>query len=425
MKTEEIRKAYLPSSVRILLVAESPPASGKFFYVDSAMTSYTMKAFEKALGLEFNSTAHFLEYFRDCGCYLDDLTETPVNDIQGIKREQHLKVGIPSLAERIKQMQPSVVVTVLKKIEKHVIEAINKSGVVTETHTLPFAGNGHQKKYIEELAKILKQHLPRITYTESRKTSKHPLNPQEPIKNEGTDVSSLFETWRALGRQYNEWGLAWFLAFQFCRRFYASHGIVPHVIAHEGLGYYGIQLDYATCRVNQTGESINALGRLTMAGDVENWRRGGPGDHGLKTSELCWEGMPTVNLVSLALEHMELPTYPTETHINCRHKRWGSSYELMFEIATILALRNPENFNIWNAPYYAEKFIRELDPMATMQEHPGAFIFTNNANQIVIAGDGRWLDGSGRNCWEDYMRGDSSLSLAICIENQLRNQQVI
>jgi hypothetical protein len=240
-------------------------------------------------------------------------------------------------------------------------------------------------------------------------------------KNECTDVSSLFEAWRLHGIYQNDWGLAWFLAYQFCRRFYASHGVVPHVIEHEGLGYYGIQLDYVPCKVNQIGKSLETIGRLTCAGDVENWQTGGPGDHGLETSVLCQKGVPTSDLLSLAIKHMGLPTYPSKTHINCRHKRWGSSFELMFEIATILALRNSDKvLRIWNHPYHTEQYIRRLDHENTMQEHPGAFIFENHANTIVIAGDGRCLDGSGNNLWEDYMHGFSPYFLAICIENQLK-----
>lgn len=419
MNTEEIRKAYLPSSVRILLVAESPPSSGKFFYNDSDMTRYTMKAFEKAFGLKFDNTGHFLEYFRDCGCYLDDLTETPVNNLPSIKREQLLQSGIPCLSERIKRMQPTVVVTVLKKIEAQVQEAINKAGIRTEAYTLPFPGNGHQNKYIESLAEILKQHLVMVADTVSLAMNKPSVNQQNALKNEHVNVSSLFEDWRVAGRHHNEWGLAWFLAFQFCRRFYASHGIVPHVIAHEGLGYYGIRLDHVACKVNQAEATLSALGRLTMAGNVENWRTGEPGDHGLKTSELCWKGIPTEELISLAIDHMRLPIYPSKSHVNCRHKRWGASFDLIFEVATILALRNPEYLDIWNDPSYTEKIMRDLDPNANMQEHPGAFVFEGYEKTIVITGDGRLLDGSGRNLWEDYMRGLSPYSIALSIEKNL------
>ncbi len=163
MNNEEIRKSYLPSSVRILLVGESPPSSKEFFYKKSQMTRHTMTAFEKAFGLKFHDAGQFLEYFKDCGCYLDDLTETPVNDLPRVEREQLLKSSIPNLSERIKQMQPAVVVTVLKRIEAQVQEAINESGIRTGTYTLPFPGNGHQNKYIESLAEILKRYLHIIT----------------------------------------------------------------------------------------------------------------------------------------------------------------------------------------------------------------------------------------------------------------------
>ncbi len=250
-------------------------------------------------------------------------------------------------------------------------------------------------------------------------TSESEINLRNRSSNEYSDVSSLFEDWRAAGRQGNEWGLAWFTALQFCWRFYASHGIVPHVIAHEGLGYYGIQLGYVSCRVNQEDEPLSAFGRLTMSGDVENWRTGGPGDHGLKTSELCRKGIPTEKLISLAIHHMRLPIYPSKSHLNCRHKRWGASFELMFEVATILALRNEGNLDIWNAPAHTDRFIRDQDPNANMHEHPGAFVFTNYKKTAVITGDGRCLDGSGRNLWEDYMRGVSSHSMALSIEKIL------
>lgn len=150
----------MPSNVRVLLVAESPPDSGKFFYVDSRMTKFTLRAFEKAYGLKFNGSADFLEYFKDCGCYLDDLTEKPVNKLQDAIREQLIISGVDALAERIRQMQPKVVVTVLRKIKRHVDLAIEKSGVTTKNFVTPFPGNGHQNKYIDALADILTQHVP-------------------------------------------------------------------------------------------------------------------------------------------------------------------------------------------------------------------------------------------------------------------------
>ncbi len=234
------------------------------------------------------------------------------------------------------------------------------------------------------------------------------------------NTDSLFEAWRILGRHGNESGLAWYLANQFCNRFYSSHGIVPHVIQHEGLGYYGIQLDYLHCKVN--GDVQNPIGRMTMAGDVENWSTGAPGDHGLETSKMCQNGVPTEQLVTQAISHMRLPLFPVKSHLNCRHKRWGRSYELMFEITTILMIRNP-SISLLNHPDHVREYVRKSDPKADMNEHLGAFVFmhSHSGKRVIVAGDGRLLDGSDINVWEDFMNGQTSFSLALTIEADINS----
>ena len=83
--------------------------------------------------------------------------------------------------------------------------------------------------------------------------------------------------------------------------------------------------------------------------------------------------------------------------MNCRHKRWGASYELCFEIAAILELRHdPEELTIWNHPYHTERILTDLDPKASMKEHLGAFIFKRYEKQIVLAADGRHFSHSNR-----------------------------
>ena len=91
-------------------------------------------------------------------------------------------------------------------------------------------------------------------------------------------IYECFYEWRKENRHIKNWGLAWFLANEFCKRFYASHGIIPQVTSHEGLGYYGITLDKTRCAVHRQ-ENEFSLGRFSILGDVENWSTGGPGDH--------------------------------------------------------------------------------------------------------------------------------------------------
>lgn len=227
-------------------------------------------------------------------------------------------------------------------------------------------------------------------------------------------VDMIFESWRAVRNPRQDWGLAWYLAWQFCRRYYASHGIVPYVAEHEGLGYYGIQLDQVECRIN--GKGCRPLGRMTMTGDVENWLTGSPGDHGLDTARQCEGGAATELLVSQAIRFMGIPAIPAKSHVMCRHKRWGGSYELVFEIATIIALRTQGEIRIWNAPFHTHDVVRKADPKAAMTEHPGAFLFTGHGKDVLVAGDGRLLDGSGRDLWSEYMQGASPSALARSIE---------
>ena len=137
MKTEEIRQNFMPEKIQLLLIGESPPANGKFFYVKSAMTIYTSRAFEKSHGITFEDNAEFLKYFMECGCFLDDLSHKPVDDLPRIEREKALERSIGPLSERIRQVNPTVIAIVLKKIEKFVREAILKSGCSPEIYVLP------------------------------------------------------------------------------------------------------------------------------------------------------------------------------------------------------------------------------------------------------------------------------------------------
>lgn len=156
---ETVRDRYRPHNVRLLLVGESRPESGKFFYMKSAMTTHTAHAFESAQGRQFSSTEAFLEHFKHCGCFLEDLSRTPVDRWSQKKRDDHLRNEVSPLSERIKALNPSVVVIFLKRIAPYVREAVEMSGCDPVVYVLPFPGLGHQTKYINELATIVSKHL--------------------------------------------------------------------------------------------------------------------------------------------------------------------------------------------------------------------------------------------------------------------------
>jgi hypothetical protein len=156
---ETVRNRYRPNNVRLLLVGESPPESGKFFYMKSAMTTHTAHAFESAHGRKFSNTEAFLEHFKHCGCFLEDLSRTPVDQWSSKKRDDHLRNEVSPLSQRIKALSPSVVVIFLKRIAPYVQEAVEMSGCNPVVYVLPFPGSGHQTKYKSELATIVSKHL--------------------------------------------------------------------------------------------------------------------------------------------------------------------------------------------------------------------------------------------------------------------------
>ena len=230
-------------------------------------------------------------------------------------------------------------------------------------------------------------------------------------------VRATFDYWRVSHRTNDGWGLAWFLANEFCERFYASHGIVPQVIDHDGLGYYGIELARVSCAVNGSGGE--PLGRLTMGGDVENWRSGGPGDHGLGTMEMCDAGVATSDIVAKAIAHMGISPIPDKTHARCRHKLRGASYELVFRLAAIVALRS-RSISIWNHP---DSLRFALTPpsgtQAATHDSAGAFVFVKGDREFVVSGDGRVFGSSAENLWVNYMRGASIDSLVSVVEGRI------
>lgn len=163
MDVEALRRSYRPKRVRLLLVGESAPASGRFFYHNSAMTAFTALAFEKAYGITFQDNAAFLRFFQACGCYLEDLSLIPVNAMRPRERAQTLRASVPPLSQRIRDLDPAIVVAVLRRIARYVEEALAVIDRPVIFSVLSFPGCGHQNAYIDGLSALLQRHLLRKT----------------------------------------------------------------------------------------------------------------------------------------------------------------------------------------------------------------------------------------------------------------------
>ena len=159
MNVEILRKSYKPDQIRLLFVGESPPASGKFFYHKSSMTTFTSRAFEKIFDRVFSDTHSFLIFFRLSGCYLEDICLEPVDKMPPKERAMMLKDSIEHFSNRLKEISPEAIAIILKRIKPHVGEALRMANISCPIYSLPFPGFGHQNNYIKELCKILEKHL--------------------------------------------------------------------------------------------------------------------------------------------------------------------------------------------------------------------------------------------------------------------------
>ena len=96
------------------------------------------------------------------------------------------------------------------------------------------------------------------------------------------------------------WGLAWYLAAEFCQRFHASHGITPRTIIHEGLDPKSKQSEHPGWTSLWTEDKevmlVNDGRVLKPAREASLWKRYMQGE----TEEMLLEwledalGLPTV-----------------------------------------------------------------------------------------------------------------------------------
>jgi hypothetical protein len=146
LEIERIRESYRPRAIRTLFVGESRPANGKFFY-DSEPRPIT-RWFEKALELGGDN---FLVRFRDSGLYLDDLVLTPVNLSTNADKAHLRREAVPGLRKRIARYAPNLVVAIMKGIGPFIREAAKD---ISPVEVVPFPGNSHQRKFLEEMRKL-------------------------------------------------------------------------------------------------------------------------------------------------------------------------------------------------------------------------------------------------------------------------------
>jgi hypothetical protein len=153
------RRKYRPRKVRFLLIAESPPSSGGFFYFGTTIGKdhlfrETMKALElwqrnepMRRGVDKRS---MLRRFQSMGFYLLDTCVSPVDKLRPIERKKAVSSQTPRLVNDVIEANPLNILIVKSSIFNPVSIALRESGLwsrVLNARPVPFPSHGNQRKY--------------------------------------------------------------------------------------------------------------------------------------------------------------------------------------------------------------------------------------------------------------------------------------
>lgn len=157
---ERLRRRYRPGRVRMLFVGESPPASGRFFYrTDSGLYRAIRQTFLSAFPKL--KDADFLQSFRNLDCYLVDLCVDPVDHLPAKQRRLACERAEAKLAATIRQLEPEVIVTMVRSIAANVRRAQARAEWHGTHLELPYPGRwkSHRAAFEQALKPTLPQTL--------------------------------------------------------------------------------------------------------------------------------------------------------------------------------------------------------------------------------------------------------------------------
>lgn len=154
---ERLRRQFRPERVRLLLVGESRPAAGSFFYLaNSTLYRATLQAWQTAFG-PMPPASPFLARLQSKGVWLYDLAPSPVNRPRGRPRRESVEARAGELAALLAEESPDAVVVVKRSLAAVVREAMSAAHLpANRLHVLPFPLYQWRTEYVAGLARVLK-----------------------------------------------------------------------------------------------------------------------------------------------------------------------------------------------------------------------------------------------------------------------------
>jgi hypothetical protein len=154
---ERLRQQSRPERIRLLLVGESRPAAGSFFYLaNSTLYRATLEAWQTAFG-PMPENSSFLGRLQAQGIWLYDLAPASVNRLRGRPRREAVEARAAELAALLAEESPDAVVVVKRSLAAVVREAMAAAHLPAHRlNVLPFPLYQWRTEYVAELAGVFK-----------------------------------------------------------------------------------------------------------------------------------------------------------------------------------------------------------------------------------------------------------------------------
>jgi hypothetical protein len=162
-----LRREFEPTTVTLVIVAESPPASGKYFYdPDGKVSEPLFNGLMKQLGIQPKTKFEGLRKFQSRGWVLVDATYEPVNERDNPGRDlviardfQELRGDLKRLLARRWSEIPLILIkaNVCKLLEPKLKE--DGFNVLNKCRGVYFPSNGHQRDFDRQFREIVPQTL--------------------------------------------------------------------------------------------------------------------------------------------------------------------------------------------------------------------------------------------------------------------------
>ncbi len=157
------REQYKSARIRLLLIAESPPSSGGYFYFDRTtgkdhLFRETMKAVvlwpaDETMPKDLDKR-RMLKQFQDKGLFLIDTCPLPVDKLSSRERRFAVDREVPKLVDEVNRLLPEQILIVKNTIYASVRAGLEKAGLsekILNKTPIPFPSHGNQRIYREKL----------------------------------------------------------------------------------------------------------------------------------------------------------------------------------------------------------------------------------------------------------------------------------